>query len=277
MDHPASLATVARLPGAPSGRVRGAGILAFGLLALCPTGLTGCTTTPAVKANGSAGESPSGARTAAGLVEPVGTPIGTTAPRSDAPGRQTVAVRVTDPALADEFNNIFATGDVYLAGWPTEEGLKQLAARGVKRVIALKTPEEVLHARAYDPRVVAKRLGMELIVLPVRPDTYGPADVEAFAKALNASDGPVLVHCGSASTSAMVWSGYLAKQPGVTAKEVMDAARAAGLLEGPMTESAERVAKEIIKTQPATKPQAASTTKPQAANTTPSKPAPAEK
>jgi hypothetical protein len=75
----------------------------------------------------------------------------------------------------------------------------------------------------------------------------------------------------------MVWSGYLAKQPGVTAKEVMDAARAAGLLEGPMTESAERVANEIIKTQPATKPQAASTTKPQAANTTPSKPAPAEK
>lgn len=269
MDNLASLATVARLPGQPSRQVRATRIFAAGLLALCPYGLTGCTTTSAVEANGSAGESPSGARTAAGLVEPVGTPIGTTAPTSDAPGRQTVAVRVTDPALADEFNNIFATGDVYLAGWPTEEGLKQMAARGVKRVIALKTPEEVLHARGYDPRVVARRLGMELIVLPVRPDTYGPADVEAFAKALNASDGPVLVHCGSASTCAMVWSGYLAKQPGVTAKEVMDAARAAGLLEGPMTESAERVANEIIKTQPATKPQAA--------NTTPSKPAPAEK
>jgi uncharacterized protein (TIGR01244 family) len=111
-------------------------------------------------------------------------------------------------------------------------------------------------------------------VLPVRPDTYGPADVEAFAKALNASDGPVLVHCGSASTSAMVWSGYLAKQPGVTAKQVMDAARAAGLLEGPMTESAERVAeeiikKEIIKTQPPAKPQGVTSTT--------SKPAPAEK
>lgn len=160
-------------------------------------------------------------------------------------------MRVTDPAIADEFNNIFSTGEVYLSGWPTEEGLKQMAARGVKRVIALKTPDETLHARGYDPRVVAKQLGMELIVLPVRPDTYSPADVEAFAQALNASDGPVLVHCGSASTSAMVWSGYLAKQPGVTAKQVMDAARAAGLLEGPMTESAERVANEIIKAQPA--------------------------
>jgi uncharacterized protein (TIGR01244 family) len=168
-------------------------------------------------------------------------------------------VRVTDPALADEFNNIFSTGDVYLSGWPTEEGLKQMAARGVRRVIALKTPEEVLHARGYDPRVVAKRLGMELIVLPVRPDTYSAADVDAFVKALNASDGPVLVHCGSASTSAMVWSGALAKQPGVTAKEVMDAARAAGLLEGPMTESAERVANEIIKAQPAAKAKPGST------------------
>ena len=74
------------------------------MLALCPSGLTGCTTAPAGRASDSAGGSPSGARTAAGLVEPVGTPIGTTAPKSDAPSRQTVAVRVTDPALADEFN-----------------------------------------------------------------------------------------------------------------------------------------------------------------------------
>lgn len=239
MDHIAPSASVAGHRRLRPASVGTAQVLALGLLALAPAGGSGCSTAPAPRD-----------QRGGGLTEPVGTPIGTTAPASDAPRKQTVAVRVTDPALADEFNNIFSTGDLYLAGWPTEEGLKRMAARGVKRVIALKTPEETLHARGYDPREAAKRLGMELIVLPVRPDTYSPADVEAFAKALNASDGPVLVHCGSASTCAMVWSGYLAKQPGVTAKEVMDAARAAGLLEGPMTESAERVANEIIKAQP---------------------------
>jgi uncharacterized protein (TIGR01244 family) len=188
------------------------------------------------------------------LTEPVGTPLRTTAPESDAPRKQTLAVRITDPALADEFNNLFATGDVYLGGWPTEAGLRQMAARGVKRVISLKTPEQVEQSRGYDPRAIAKQLGMEWIVLPVQPGTYTAADVDAFATALNAADGPVLVHCGSASTSAMVWSGYLARTPGITAKQVMDAARAAGLLEGPMTEAAERVAGDIIRRRDAKPP-----------------------
>lgn len=181
-------------------------------------------------------------------------PLSTTARSAPAARGNTLAVRVDDPELVDEFNNIFATGDLYLAGWPSEEGLKRLAARGVKRIVALKTPDEVMHARGYDPRAVAKQLGMELVVLPVRPDTYSPADVDAFAKAINESNGPVLVHCGSASTSAMVWSGYLARQPDATTEGVMGAARGAGLLEGPMADAAERVANEIIGAKPAPKP-----------------------
>lgn len=232
-------------------RVLSRALLIAAVLAAGTLQLPGCASTPSRTTEGVTAPGADAPRTAAGLDDPTGTPLGTTAPASDAPSRQTIAVRVTDPAVADEFNNIFAVGDLYLAGWPTEEGLKQMAARGVKRVIALKTPDEVMHARGYDPRVVARRLGMELIVLPVKPDTYSPADVAAFAKAVNSSDGPVLVHCGSASTCAMVWSGYLAQQPGVTAKQVMDAAQAAGLLEGPMTDAAERVANQIIKARPA--------------------------
>ena len=52
----------------------------------------------------------------------------------------------------------------------------------------------------------------------------------------------------------MVWSGYLAKQGGMTAEQVMDAARAAGLLEGPMTDSADRVVREILATKPGAVP-----------------------
>lgn len=155
------------------------------------------------------------------------------------------AVRVTEPAIADEFNNIFALGDLYLAGWPTEAGLKAMAARGVQRVISLKTADEVTFARHYDPRAAAAQLGIEWIELPVHPETYGLAEVAAFVATLETSKGPLLVHCGSASTSAMVWSGSLASRGGMTFDEIMAAARSAGLLDGPMTEAAERVVRQL--------------------------------
>ena len=166
-------------------------------------------------------------------------------PASPAPRSMVDAVRVSEPAIADEFNNIFALGDLYLAGWPTQAGLKAMAARGVRRVISLKTAEEVEYARHYDPRAVAAQLGIEWIELPVHPDTYGPAEVAAFIATLDTSEGPLLVHCGSGSTSAMVWSGYLASRSDMTVAEIMTAARAAGLLEGPMAEAAERVVRQI--------------------------------
>lgn len=166
-------------------------------------------------------------------------------PASPAPRLAVDAVRVSEPAIADEFNNIFVLGDLYLAGWPTEAGLKAMASRGVRRVISLKTAEEVEYARHYDPRAVAAQLGIEWIELPVHPDTYGAAEVAAFVATLDTSAGPLLVHCGSASTSAMVWSGYLACKTDMTVAEIMTAARAAGLLEGPMAEAAERVVRQI--------------------------------
>lgn len=242
------------------------GAVAF---ALSSTLLQGCAASRTTEA----GSAPSAAttpaadrlpRVSAGVTEPAGTPLAAAGPAVPAARGNGVAVRIDDPALADEFNNIFATGDLYLAGWPSEEGLRRLAAQGVKRIVALKTPDEVMHARGYDARAVAKQLGMDLVVLPVRPGSYSPADVEAFARAINESSGPVLVHCGTASTSAMVWSGYLATQPGATTKGVMEAARAAGLLEGPMTDAAERVANEIIKAKPASKPASRPAATPQA-------------
>jgi uncharacterized protein (TIGR01244 family) len=198
--------------------------------------------TPRQTANHDAGHSrtPSSAAVVRTTSQPVERPPALPAPRVSID-----AVRVTEPAVADEFNNIFALGDLYLAGWPTEAGLKAMAARGVQRVVSLKTADEVTFARHYDPRAAAARLGIEWIELPVHPETYGLAEVAAFVATLETSKGPLLVHCGSASTSAMVWSGYLASRGGMTFDEIMAAARSAGLLEGPMTEAAERVVRQL--------------------------------
>jgi len=151
------------------------------------------------------------------------------------------AQRVADPALADEFNNLSSDGDIYFAGWPSEAGLRTLAARGVKTVIALKTPEQVMDARGYDPRAVAKELGIAYVVIPVTPDSYDAAVLDRFAAAFDGSAGPILIHCGSSSTVGGVWSGYLAAKRGVPSDQALDRGRAAGLREGPMTDAAERV------------------------------------
>ena len=167
-------------------------------------------------------------------------------PPSNPPLRTvTTAVRVDDPALAPEFNNLYADGETYFAGWPTEAGLRLMAARGVKTVIALKSAEEVQDARNYDPRKVAADLGITLVILPVRPTTYSVADVEKFAAAFEGAQGPVLIHCGSSSTCGMVWSGYLVAKRGMSASDAVARGRAAGLKDGPMSDAAERVAGEL--------------------------------
>jgi len=160
-----------------------------------------------------------------------------------APRAVSTAHRVEEPALAAEFNNLFRDGDIYFAGWPSEAGMRALSARGVKTVIALKTPDQVLDARGYDPRKLATELGIELVVIPVSSDSYDLASVEAFAKAFDAAKGPVLIHCGSSSTVGGVWSGYLFAKRGLSAPDALDRGAAAGLREGPMSDAAERVMK----------------------------------
>jgi len=181
--------------------------------------------------------------------------IGTAAPAQRLAQRPVgTASRVADPNLSAEFNNLSADGETYFGGWPTEAGLRAMSAKGVKLVVTLKTPEQIEEARGYDPRKVAADLGINLVVIPVSPGSFSAADVEAFAAAYDASNGPVLIHCGSSSTVGGMWAGYLALKRGYSPEKALDAGRAAGLREGPMSDATERVVQ--------TKPTPASTAKP---------------
>jgi protein tyrosine phosphatase (PTP) superfamily phosphohydrolase (DUF442 family) len=173
---------------------------------------------------------------AASISEPTGMNLVATA----APPLPPLARPVTDPALAAEFNNIHSNGAVYFSGWPTEAGLRALAARGVKRVISLKTTDETIAARGYDPRKVAQELGITLITMPVNAETLSDAYIDAFAREADRSGEPVLIHCGSSSTAGMVWGAYVAKAKGASAADAMAQARAAGLRDGPQADAAKR-------------------------------------
>lgn len=96
-----------------------------------------------------------------------------------------VSLGLTSSAIADE---------VISAGQPDEAAVEQYAADGFKTVIDLRTAGE---DRGMDEPAVVEEAGMKYVSLPI-----GRADI-TFEKAaeldalLKASDGPVVMHCGS--------------------------------------------------------------------------------
>ncbi len=158
-----------------------------------------------------------------------------------------LATPVKDGTLKDNFNNIFCSGETYLAGYPTAAGLRAMQVKGVTRVIALKTNDQVLDARGYDEAAVAARLGLDLVVIPMSVDTMSPADVARFAQAYDSAKGPVLVHCGSANTVGALWAAYLHERYGLPEEEAIAAGDAAGM----KAPDAIKAAKRLIEATPA--------------------------
>jgi uncharacterized protein (TIGR01244 family) len=160
--------------------------------------------------------------------------------RRDAPA--VTPLPVIDDELADEFNNIYRLGEVYFAGYPTEEGLRELRSRGVTTVVSLKTPEQVQKARGLDEQAVAEELGMTMVWIPISPDSFSEADVDRFAEVYEASEGPFLLHCGSSNTVGGLWAAYLKRKRDVPLDQALNIGRAAGLRAEAMVEATERVA-----------------------------------
>ncbi len=150
----------------------------------------------------------------------------------------TPIVRIEKPALAAEFNNLYSDGRMYFSGWPSEAGLRALAARGVTKIIMLRSAESLEQARGYDPRALAKSLGITLVEMPVSAETLSDDYITRFAREVDASTSPTLMQCGSASTCGMVWGSYLARSKGVAPSDALAQARAAGLQDGPQADAA---------------------------------------
>ncbi len=160
-----------------------------------------------------------------------------TAPQFD-PKLVHPVVRIDTPSLAVEFNNLYSNGRVYFSGWPTEAGLRALAARGVTKIIMLRPVDAFVQACGYDPRALAKTLGIELVEMPVSADTLSDEYIDRFAREVDGSNSATLVQCAAASTSGMVWGSYLARTKDVAPDEALAQARSAGLLDGPQADAA---------------------------------------
>ncbi len=151
------------------------------------------------------------------------------------------AIAVAEPTLSATLVNPSRSGDTYFSGFPTADGLRAMHAAGVRRVISLRTNDEVMKARQFDERALAEELGIELVVIPVTPASFSPADVDRFAEAYESAETPILVHCGSSNTVGGMWAAYMARKRGLTTADALNAGRAAGLKSPEMTAAAERV------------------------------------
>ena len=80
------------------------------------------------------------------------------------------------------------------AGQPDAAALEALAVEGYKLVVDLRGAHE---DRGIDERAVVESLGMRYVSLPI-PDASAICceNADALHEVLEASDGPVLVHCG---------------------------------------------------------------------------------
>jgi len=154
-----------------------------------------------------------------------------------APALAQEPVKFPEKIQRTDFQGVIAdAGPAYVAGQPSEAALRDMAAKGVKTVINLRTQREMDNRQQvpYDEAAVAKELGMTYVHIPLGgADTpYTPEAVETFAKAFEAANGKVLLHCTVGWRASHMWAAYLVKHKGYTLEEAKRNAAAINLGSG---------------------------------------------
>ena len=124
--------------------------------------------------------------------------------------------------------------DIFVAGQPTELGLRELRARGVTTVVNLRTPEEMQRAVKFDEPATVSRLGMKYVSIPMRGNAefpYAPQAVTKFAQAVRDANGKLLLHCTVGWRASHLWAAYLIAARGVSIDSALANARAINLMD----------------------------------------------
>ncbi len=128
---------------------------------------------------------------------------------------------------------LVVTGDVFIAGQPTPEGLERLHEAGVTTVINLRTDQEMDNRDVvpFDEAALVERLGMRYVHVPSGgPETpYSPEMVARVAAALESADGKVLLHCTVAWRASHLWTAYLHRYRDLPLEEAVQHGRAINL------------------------------------------------
>jgi len=132
----------------------------------------------------------------------------------------------------DKFSSV--GDDVFISGQPTEEAFRDLAKQGVKTVVNLRTPPEMATRVPFDERALVTQLGMKYVYLPMRGNAeypYSPDDLKDFAKAMEESNGKLLLHCTVAWRASHMWAAYLIQYRHLPVATALEQARKINLMD----------------------------------------------
>lgn len=150
------------------------------------------------------------------------------------PSGEVPAPVVLDPK--GQFQDKFAKvgDDVFIAGQPTEQALRDLAAQGVKTVVNLRTPPEMATRVPFDEKSLVEKLGMKYVYLPMRGNVeypYSPDDLKDFGEAMEETKGKLLLHCTVAWRASHMWAAYLIQYRDLPVATALDQARKINLMD----------------------------------------------
>ena len=136
---------------------------------------------------------------------------------------------------AEQFQEVLVSvgDDLFNAGQPTEQGLRDLAAAGVSTVVNLRTHREMDDRQVvpFDEAALVAELGLTYVHIPSggTENPYSPEMVERFAEALTESKGKVLLHCTVAWRASHLYTAWLYRHGGLSLAQAVNQGQAVNL------------------------------------------------
>lgn len=119
-----------------------------------------------------------------------------------------------------ELIDVHAEGRFQFSGQPSNHDLRTLARDGVTMVVNTRTAKEMAGLKD-DEAATVRSLGMQYVHIPLSGEHgFSPEYVRAFARAVEASDGRVHVHCRGGYYAELLWWAYRFDRSGLSPEEV---------------------------------------------------------
>ncbi len=117
----------------------------------------------------------------------------------------------------------YRAGQLTFGPQPDAAMLETFRAEGTTTIINLRSREEMtdlIVEENLDEAAALDAAGVRYVHIPLGGDDgYEPADVEAFASAVESARGPVLIHCYSGGRARTMWQADLVKHRGYSLAE----------------------------------------------------------
>jgi uncharacterized protein (TIGR01244 family) len=129
-------------------------------------------------------------------------------------GGQTAAEQPQPPDLADweDFRPDSESANAYIGAQPTPEALAAFREAGGTVVINLRTEREMAFLPYYADLVSGE--GLTYVHIPTRGSQMDAKTYDAVREAIDAAEGPVMLHCGSGGRATYLWGGHLVRAYG---------------------------------------------------------------